>query len=130
MKAILGTCTAILLFLFAAIGIQNPTVIALRLFNWQTPALPLWVLLLLALASGMLLVGIFALPRQLEAYVATRRQQRQQNAAAQRPLMPINAAASIGTMPSRTNDPIPNYDASQTEERHDPMIDAMPKRTL
>ncbi|GAA5530615.1 LapA family protein [Herpetosiphon gulosus] len=129
MKAILGIVTGILMLLFAAIGFQNTTAISIHLFDWQTPALPLWMLLLTALASGMLVVGLFAFPRQIETYYTNLRQ-RGQAAPVQRPLIPIDAA-----MPPPTTMPLaveagPQHYNPQTGERLDPWIDDVPKRTV
>lgn len=129
MKAILGIVTGILIVLFAAIGIQNSTAISIHLFDWQTPALPLWMLLLVALASGMLVVGMFAFPRQIETSYRNLRQ-RGQAAPVQRPLIPIDAA-----MPPPSSMPLaveagPQYYNPQTGERIEPWIDDLPKRTV
>ncbi|MFD3164158.1 lipopolysaccharide assembly protein LapA domain-containing protein [Herpetosiphon sp. NSE202] len=129
MKAIFGIVTGILIVLFAAIGIQNTTAISLHLFDWQTPPLPLWMLLLTALASGMLMVGLFAFPRQIETYYQNLRQ-RGQAAPVQRPVIPIDAALPPpSTMPLAV-EPGPQHYNPQTGERRDPWIDDGPKRTV
>lgn len=77
MNLVRAAFTGLILFVLAIIGVQNPTLITLRFLGWQTGVLPLWVIMVSALVSGMLLVGIATLPGRIGRYRTTRRLQRQ-----------------------------------------------------
>ena len=73
MKLVSAAFAGLILLVLAIIGIQNPTLISIRFLGWQTGVLPLWVIIVGALAIGMLLVGIITIPGRISRYRITRR---------------------------------------------------------
>ncbi len=72
MKWLFGTLAGLIVLVLAIIGVQNPTLITIRFLGWQTGVLPLWVILLVALVSGMLLVTLITIPGRIHRYRTTR----------------------------------------------------------
>jgi uncharacterized integral membrane protein len=81
MKWLFGTLAGLIVLVLAIIGVQNPTLIAIRFLGWQTSPLPLWAVLFAALASGMLLVALITIPGRVHRYQTTRRLRHQLAAA-------------------------------------------------
>lgn len=77
MKTVFAAFTGLILLILAIIGVQNPTLITIHFLNWQTSALPLWVIMVTALVIGMLLASIVTLPGRISRYRTTRQLQNQ-----------------------------------------------------
>lgn len=72
MKVVSAAFAGLILLVLAIIGVQNPTLVSIRFLGWQTGPLPLWVIMVAALALGMLLVGIITIPGRIGRYRTTR----------------------------------------------------------
>ncbi len=81
MKWLFGTLAGLIVLVLAIIGVQNPSLVTIRFLGWQTGVIPLWVILLVALVSGMLLVTLITIPGRIHRYRTTRRLQHQLAAA-------------------------------------------------
>jgi uncharacterized integral membrane protein len=72
MKWFFATLAGLLVLVLAIVGVQNSTLITIHFLGWQTSVLPLWVIMVAALVSGMLLVTLITIPGRIHRYRTTR----------------------------------------------------------
>lgn len=72
MKIVLSLLAGLIVLVLAIISVQNPAPITVYFLGWQTTVLPLWVVIVAALASGMILVGMLGMPGRIQQYRTTR----------------------------------------------------------
>lgn len=101
MKIVFAAFALLLLLVLAIIGIQNPTLITIHFLGWQTGVLPLWVIMVASLISGMVLGGIIAAPGRVGRYQTTRRLRRELTAAED--IVHSQATAPVEQRPTTDN---------------------------
>ena len=102
MKYIILLIVAALVILLATFGIQNPFPVQVRFFQFQSDAVPLYVVILLAGLLGILLNSLLSLPRRIQRGREVRGLRRQVTEDAQQ----IDALKA--RLPAPVMQPLPN----------------------
>ena len=73
MKYLVGLLVAVLVIVLATFGIQNPFPITLRFLQFQSSAVPLYLVIMLSALIGILLSALLGIPERVQRRLELRR---------------------------------------------------------
>lgn len=77
MRYLILIIVALLVVLLATFGIQNPFPVTIRFIQWQSGAVPLYVVILLSTLIGILISSLLSVPGQIQRRLEIRRLRQQ-----------------------------------------------------